>query len=761
MAAIEPDPPSPRRLRREAAQDRTDQPPEPAGASPEGTDGEPTDEAAARRQLRAVWLAAGSAVAAMVAVTWYQIVHNGGVAVAGDMIGHAAAAEWLRTLPWWDWRGWSDWFYGGQAIGVNYPPLAHALPRFTHPTYGQMAAVTVALLVLLPWGTLRLARAVGFAPRAQRAAVGAVLVLVCLSGGANWLFPSFHQQPWYFGSWPVVVATALGMFSAAWAARCERPVACGVVAGVALLFNPTVMPGVAVVCVVLVATSGASLRRAVYWTVATVASALAVCAWWLVPFVAGSERLVRWEVPLAWAVSSSGTFQTVILAVVAVAAAWAYRSGSLPARRLAAAAAAGLLAALVADLSNWLRAERWLVLPIVVACAAAGALRIRGGPTQRPGRSWAVLGVALAIGFVVVTGRYEALPLVVWLLWWPRRTWVTAGALAWAGVLLFMPLWAQVRNPPTPATAPRDPMAIVAAQVGNGAAGLVYTDPLFNLPPGDAAGCPWGVPWQTTRSSGGDLRPLSGLYQETSHAAEFLDAESHLRGGTFTADGGLRPDWFGPWVELGGPTLATPAAAETFGARWYAACDPAGNVFVRDMPGVQATGVTVVPLPDEAGWHRAAVQWWVPIAAATTPGDGAWAVPMLSTGETKAHPLDQSATGVSLRADGDRVNVRAETPGWVWLRIPWDPDWRSLTGTPVRLGGPGHLLVWAESGETELRWAVAREVDVAAAAVTGAATLTAAVAVAAYRRREPGVGFTSPESPDGTGTPRRVDPPLP
>ena len=72
-----------------------------------------------RRRLAAVWLAAGSAVAAMVGVSWYVVVANGGNAPGGDMLGHAAAAEWLRTLPWWDWRGWSDWFYGGQAIGVN------------------------------------------------------------------------------------------------------------------------------------------------------------------------------------------------------------------------------------------------------------------------------------------------------------------------------------------------------------------------------------------------------------------------------------------------------------------------------------------------------------------------------------------------------------------------------------------------------------------------------------------------------------------
>jgi len=43
----------------------------------------------------------------------------------------------------WDWRGWSgwsDWFHGGQAIGVNYPPLGHAWMRFTDPVHGQTAA---------------------------------------------------------------------------------------------------------------------------------------------------------------------------------------------------------------------------------------------------------------------------------------------------------------------------------------------------------------------------------------------------------------------------------------------------------------------------------------------------------------------------------------------------------------------------------------------------------------------------------------------
>ena len=65
---------------------------------------------------------------------------------------------------------------------------------------------------------------------------------------------------------------------------------------------------------------------------------------------------------------------------------------------------------------------------------------------------------------------------------------------------------------------------------------------------------------------------------------------------------------------------------------------------------------------------------------------------------------------------------------------PVDPDWRSVDGTPVRKGGPGHLVVWAERGVTELRWSVPRAVDAAAAAVTGA-SLLATMALSAVNRR--------------------------
>jgi len=66
--------------------------------------GEAGEARAERRRLAAVWLSAGSAVAAMVgaamvAVSWYAAARNGG-ATGGVMVGHAAAAQWLRTLPW-------------------------------------------------------------------------------------------------------------------------------------------------------------------------------------------------------------------------------------------------------------------------------------------------------------------------------------------------------------------------------------------------------------------------------------------------------------------------------------------------------------------------------------------------------------------------------------------------------------------------------------------------------------------------------------
>ena len=78
--------------------------------------------------------------------------------------------------------------------------------------------------------------------------------------------------------------------------------------------------------------------------------------------------------------------------------------------------------------------------------------------------------------------------------------------------------------------------------------------------------------------------------------------------------------------------------------------------------------------------------------------------------------------------------MNADTAGWAWLRIPWDPDWRAVDGTPVRKGGPGHLIVWVEPGLNEFRWSVPRDVDVAAVATTGASVLAVAGFALANRR---------------------------
>ena len=698
------------------------------------SEGAAEDARTQRRRLAAVWLGAGSALAAMVGVSWYVVVGHGGAAPGGDMIGHAAATQWLRTLPWWDWRGWSDWFYGGQAIGVNYPPLGHAWMRFTHPTHGQMAAVALGLLVFLPWGALRLARAAGCAPRAQRAAVAAVLVLAAASGNMHWVLSGFHSESTFFSSWPAMLATVSGLFAAAWAARCRKPVACGVVVGVAVLLNATVVPGVAVVCAVLLATSGASFGRAVRWAATAGSAALAVCAWWLVPFLSGSARLVRWEVPLAAVWSTGGVWQAAILATLGVAAAWAARRGAGPSRRLVVAAAAGLLATLSADLLGYLRSERWLELPILVAAVAVAGLfaaESRRG-SLRPARpAWIVLSVAFLIVFVVVTLRLEMLPLAVWLLWRPRRTWAWGGALAWFAVLLWVPFWGQIRNPAPPEPLSMAPLEAAAAHGGPDVAGLVYLDNRYNTASGDVRVCMWGNPWLTTTETDGRIRPLAGMYQETSATAEFLDAEAEMHSGAFEGWGGRRPHWFDAWHAAGEPSLDSPARAEALGARWYTACDADGNTLVTELSAVTASGVTVAPHPSEEAWHRAAVAWWVSLAP------GILEVPVLLPGGVNdgAYPTDQAARGVSLQAEQDSLTLRAEAAGWVWLRVPWDPDWRSVGDTPVHKGGPGHLVIWADQGVTELRWSVPRAVDGAAVAATGAALVSTAALAAVNRRR--------------------------
>lgn len=124
---------------------------------------------------------------------------------------------------------------------------------------------------------------------------------------------------------------------------------------------------------------------------------------------------MRWEVPLSEAWSYIGAWGTAVLAVLAVSAAWAARGGNRSAQRLAGAALAGLLATVAADYFGYLRPERWLGFPILLAAlAAAGLFSDEPEPEDemRPVRpAWAVLGVVFLIVLFFIALRLEALPL--------------------------------------------------------------------------------------------------------------------------------------------------------------------------------------------------------------------------------------------------------------------------------------------------------------------------------------------------------------
>ena len=703
---------------------------------------EPHEEDASvqRRRLAAVWLAAGSAVAFMVGASWLLVIRGGGVPPGGDMIGHAAAAEWLRTLPWWDWRGWSDWFYGGQAIGVNYPPMGHIWMRFTHPVHGQMAAVALGLLVLLPWGTLRLARAVGYSPRLQRIAVGVVLILTAASGSMHWVLYGFHVVSTFFSAWPAMLSAVIGLFTAAWAARCCRPASAGIVAGVALLCNAAMIPGWAAVWAVLLATSGVSFRQGVRWSVTAGAAALAVSGWWLVPFLDSWDRLVRWEVALHQAWTFGGEYQIVVLAAVGMGAAWASRRPG-PARRMAGAAAGSLGATLLADWTGWLRPDRWLTAAVLVAAMACAGLASRPPSLLPTGRLRPVWTLHIALGlvvFVVLTLRLEVLALAVGLFFLPSRSWAWIGGLAWGAILFWGGLWGVIGEAPKPSS--DSPVDIAAEQSDPHTDGTVYLDSANVTPNGSFVVCSWGKPWQATASTSGRIRPLFGLYRDSSPAAEFIDIET-LMGNQIVENDPIRPHWYEAWQEARRPPIkAGPAAAEALGARWYAGCDEDGHASLTDLGGVTATGVTVAVHSSEDGWHQAAARWWIQIVAELRTEPESWQpVPIRSNDSYPDRSADQAATGVRMRADGDRLTVQADSAGWVWLRVPWDPYWQAPPRATVYKGGPGHLVAWVPEGETELEWRVPAGVDAAAAAVTGAAGLTVLVMVVGNRRRGDGL----------------------
>ena len=661
------------------------------------------------------------------------------------MVGHAAAAEWLRTLPWWNWRGWSDWFYGGQAIGINYPPLGLNWLRFTHSTHGQMMAVALGLLVLLPWGTLRLTRSVNYPPRLQRISVGAVLVLTAASGAMHWALPGFHALYTFYSSWPFMLATVIGLFTAAWAARCDRSVVAGIIAGIALLLNPTSVPGLGVAILALLVTSGASVRRVVRWIVTVGATALLISGWWLIPFLASWDRLVRWEVPLNRFWGFGGIYQILVLTGVGMGAAWASRWDG-PSRRLSGVAAAGLTATLLAEWFDWLRPERWLPIALLIATMACAGLATRV-PIHPPTKIRPVWKLHVVLGlllFVVLAFRFEVLALAVGLFLLPARSWAWMGALAWSAILLWGGLWGVTSDAPD--TSAETPIGIVLARSEPDSSGLVYIDRKIISQTSDVRRCGLGQPWLDAARTGGRIRPLLGLYRETSPSFEFIATGLLISTGQLGERYSVRPHWFEVWQDAGAPTLGSLAAAEALGARWHTRCGEDGDILLTDLSGVTASGATVDAYTSEDTWHQAAARWWIPIAAGVRTEPKKWEpVPIRFEDGDPNHPLNQAATGVWMRAGDGRLTVGADTAGWVWLRVPWDPYWRLSTGAAVHKGGPGHLMAWVPAGESELMWQVPATVNATAVAVTGVAALTVLVMVVGDRRRpERGLDLNRP-----------------
>ncbi len=141
----------------------------------------------------------------------------------------------------------------------------------------------------------------------------------------------------------------------------------------------------------------------------------------------------------------------------------------------------------------------------------------------------------------------------------------------------------------------------------------------------------------------------------------------------------------------------------------------------------------------EDAWHRAAAEWWVSLASDSSTDLNATdsPVPVLDVGgtEDQVHPANQAASGLSLHTAQDRLTITAQQPGWAWVRVPWDPYWQAENGAPVLKGGPGHLIVWAGPGTTELHWDVPVAVDAAAAMASGAALFAVSGLSIVNRRR--------------------------
>ena len=404
-----------------------------------------------------------------------------------------------------------------------------------------------------------------------------------------------HIASTFFGSWPAMLAVVVGLFIAGFAARGDRPTVAGVLAGLAVLLNASVVPGIAVVSAVLVLSSGASRSQIIRWVATAGASALAVCAWWLVPFLAGSSRLVRYHSPAFGSLDRRWR--------MAVGRIGGPGSGS----RLGLATWRPCFSAFghgrgcgarghnIGRSLGYLRSERWLELPILVAVVAIAAAtdpesRHRSARLMRP--SFSVIVAMVAVLMVPTVGRWEFLPLAVWALWGLRpRISAWGGVLAWSLVLLWIPVLVVDSQPSTTATrldfghgvrhrrerpqTSTEPSTLIAGTSTN--AGRRST-----LHIGSTRG-------QQPHDPRAGYAPSQGLYgRDQCGSGVHLRRERHFVQGTWAAGNTRRPHWYDAWRAGDSLSLDSTAAADALGARWYVECDADNTFTVFEGPDIRS-----------------------------------------------------------------------------------------------------------------------------------------------------------------------------
>ena len=670
-----------------------------------------------------------------------------------DLVGHAKAAAWLQTLPLTEWSGWAWWSYSGQAVGVDYAPGMHALLRFTYPVHGQFAGMAVTFCVLLPWATLRLAKAVGYNKTQQQTALVVMSVFMAYTAIlSNYMFMGVGWASSH-GSWNYITAACLCMFTAAWAAENKHPVKAGAVAGAAVLFNVAAAMAAPVVVALAATNKTTNAKQKIVWLGNATAGAVAVAGWYLIPF---TQRMLagqwqHWPVTLGQSLSETLANQPVLTFAAVAGAAIAARSHD-GAKRLSIAAAGGFGSYLIAAAAGFSRPERFATLALIAVVAAAAAA-YNPAQTIKQQATPARIRVGL-LGVTAVAATYVA----VWgigpdgndvLFTWDRYMllWVVL-PLTWAvlqlrkpnlpaqvGILVWVALVAAIAT--LPQSAHPDP---------DTALGML--EPLPEELSGTVMVSRW---WGETQTRECDTRPLrvllenndeparilEGLYKEASTSAEFTHAELQLQKGAWDNNGRIhKPGWHAAWTQRHKPALHTAAAAEAIGADWHAACRSDGLYTLTAVHGTNAEGITPAFHSEHDGWHHATLDWWFETINSNHNNTDS-TVPVHSS---DPHPEQNPSPAGNVTAEflKNQVTVTAGEAGWVWIKTSHDPWWTADTGSTVLKGGPGHIVLQVDKGRTVLTWRRPGHVRNTTIAVTVAAALWVAAAVwaASARRRK-------------------------